>query len=90
MLSTGSVDVLLFTCFPLRAKQARLCEINKKKNFSTYEREKHILRTVYLRHTDKVNKKIITTEACKYDEHPCFNLIFLCFVSLFCVSLEMI
>lgn len=31
MLSTGSVDVLLFTCFPLRAKQARVCEINKKK-----------------------------------------------------------
>lgn len=79
MLSTGSVDVLLFTCFPLRAKQARSCEINKK-NFSTYEREKHILRTVYLRYTDKVNKKIITTEACKYDEHPCFNLIFVCFV----------
>jgi hypothetical protein len=38
------------------------------------------LRTVYLRYTDKVNKKIVTTQACKYDEHPCFNLIFVCFV----------
>ena len=40
-----------------------------------HERQKHILRKVCLRHTDEV-----TTEACNYHEHPCFNIIFVSFM----------